>query len=247
MLRNPAYKGSACFGKTRVAPRRRVRPPRHHNGLLGSTTTGHERPREDWIEIPVPAIVSEATFALAEERLQENGALSRRRTKTPSVSRGLVACGKCGNALYRTSTRTSVRKITYYRCVGSDDWRRLDGRRCDSRPVRQDPLDDIVWAELVRLLEDPALVRSEIDRRLEAARVSDPNQQREADLRHRLIKVRKRIDRLVTAHQEALIAIDELRDRTPELRRQEQALRRELQSAVDRVRDRETVSASPRP
>ena len=240
MLRNPAYKGRACFGKTRVAPRRRLRPQRHHDGFIGSNTTGHERPREDWIQIPVPAIVSEETFSLAEQRLQENKAFSRRRTKTPSVSQGLVACGKCGHALYRTSTRTSARRISYYRCVGSDAWRHLNGRRCDSRPVRQDLLDDIVWAELVRLLEDPALVQAEIDRRLEAARVSDPNQQREADLRHRLIKVRKGIDRLVAAYQEELITIDELRDRTPELRRQEQALQRELQSAVDRVKDRNT-------
>ena len=81
---------------------------------------------------------------------------------------------------------------------------------------------------------------AEIERRLEAARVSDPNQQREADLRHRLIRVRKGIDRLVTAYQEELITIEELRDRAPELRRQEQALHRELQSAVDQAKDRET-------
>ena len=92
---------------------------------------------------------------------------------------------------------------------------------------------------MVRLLEDPALVKTEIDRRLEAARVSHPNQQHEADLRHRLIRVRKSIDRLVTAYQEELISIDELRNRTPELRRQEQALHRELESAIDRVKDRE--------
>ena len=240
MLRNPAYKGRACFGKTRAAPRQRVRPLRGSGGFTGRNSVGHERPREDWIEIPVPAIVSEETFALAEERLEKNKAFSRRRTRTPSVSQGLVACGKCGYGLYRTSAQTSARKISYYRCLGSDAWRYLNGPLCDSRPVREDLLDDIVWTELVRLLEDPALVSAEIDRRLEAARVSDPNQQREADLRHRLIRVRKGIDRLVTAYQEELITIDELRDRTPELRRQEQALHRELQSAVDRAKDQET-------
>ena len=240
MLRNPAYKGRACFGKTRAAPPQRVRPLRGSDGFAGRNSVGHERPREDWIEIPVPAIVSEETFALAEERLQQNKVFSRRRTRTPSVSQGLVACGKCGYGLYRTSAQTSARKISYYRCLGSDAWRYLNGPLCDSRPVRQDLLDDIVWTELVRLLEDPALLTAEIDRRLEAARVSDPNQQREADLRHRLIRVRKGIDRLVTAYQEELITIDELRDRTPELRRQEQALHRELQSAVDRAQDRET-------
>ena len=145
-----------------------------------------------------------------------------------------------GYALCRTSAQTSARKISYYRCLGSDSWRHLNGPVCDSRPVRQDLLDDVVWTEVVRLLEGPALIGAEIDRRLEAARASDPNQQRETDLRHRLIRVRKGIDRLVTAYQEELITIDELRDRTPELRRQEQALHRELQSAVDRAKDRET-------
>ena len=240
MLRNPAYKGRACFGKTRTAPRQRVRPLRQHDGLTGRNSVGHERPREDWIEIPVPAIVSEHTFTLAEERLQQNKVFSKRRTRIPSVSQGLVACGKCGYALYRTSARTSARKISCYRCLGSDSRCHLKGPLCNSRPVRQDLLDDIVWTELVRLLEDPELLKTEIDRRVEAARVSDPNQQREADLRHRLIRVRKGIDRLVTAYQEELITIDELRDRTPELRRQEQALHRELQSAVDRAKDRET-------
>ena len=241
MLRNPAYKGKACFGKTHQMPRECVtRPVRLRGGVASATTGGHEKPREEWIEIPVPAIVSEETFALAEERLEKNKTHSPRRTKTPSVVQGLVSCGKCGYALSRTSAQTTARKISYYRCLGSDSWRHLNGPLCDSRPVRQDLLDDIVWTEVVRLLEEPTLIHAEIDRRLEAARASDPNQQRESDLRHRLVRVRKSIERLVTAYQEELITIDELRARMPELRRQEQALHRELQSAVDRAKDRET-------
>jgi site-specific DNA recombinase len=241
ILRNPAYKGTACFGKTRQMPRKSVtRPVRLSGGFASATTGSHEKPREEWIEIPVPAIVSEETFALAEERLERNKIHAPRRTKTLSVVQGLVSCGKCGYAWYRTSAQTSARKISYYRCLGSDSWRHLNGPLCDSRPVRQELLDDVVWTEVVRLLENPALISSEIDRRLEAARASDPNQQREADLRRRLIRVRKSIDRLVNAYQEELITIDELRDRTPELRRQEQALHRELQSAVDQAKERET-------
>ena len=241
MLRNPAYRGKACFGKTRQLPRTYVTRPLRLSGAAASATTGgHEKPREEWIEIPVPAIVSEETFALAEERLAMNKVHSPRRTKKPSVVQGLVSCGKCGYALSRGAVQTSARRISYYRCLGSDSWRHLGGPLCDSRPVRQDLLDDVVWNEVVRLLQDPALIGAEIDRRLEAARASDPNQQREADLRHRLIRVRKSIDRLIGAYQEELITIDELRGRTPELRRQEQALHRELQSAIDRAKDRET-------
>jgi len=51
---------------------------------------------------------------------------------------GLVSCRKCGYALSRTSTRSSARRIHYYRCLGSDAWRHLSGPVCDNRPVRQD-------------------------------------------------------------------------------------------------------------
>ncbi len=46
ILRNPAYKGRACFGNTRVAPRRSVRPLRRRDGFADSNTAGHERPRK---------------------------------------------------------------------------------------------------------------------------------------------------------------------------------------------------------
>jgi site-specific DNA recombinase len=60
MLRNPAYRGTACFGKTRVAPRQRVtRALRTRGGLTSRNSANHERPREEWIEIPVPALIDE--------------------------------------------------------------------------------------------------------------------------------------------------------------------------------------------
>ena len=180
ILRNPAYKGTACFGKTRTAPRQRVtRPLRQRGGFAARDSAHHARPREEWIEIPVPSIVSAATFALAGEKLEQNRQLSRRRTRTPSLLQGLVSCSKCGYAFYRTSTRTSSRKIFYLRCLGSDAWRHFNGPVCDNRPVRQDLLDEIVWNEVIRLLEDPSLINDEITRRLEAARESDPARKRE--------------------------------------------------------------------
>jgi len=71
MLRNPAYIGTACFGKTRIATRQRVtRRLRLRDGLATRDSANHERPREEWIEIPVPALIDEPTFARAHELLQ---------------------------------------------------------------------------------------------------------------------------------------------------------------------------------
>jgi len=153
---------------------------------------------------------------------------------------GLVSCAKCGYALYRTSTRSSARAIHYYRCLGSDAWRRLSGSVCNNRPVRQDLLDEVVWMEVVRLLENPQLIQNELDRRLAAAREADPTKRREEALRRGLVRIRKSIDRLLTAYQEGLLSLDELRERMPNLRRREQADSAELQAIVDQSVDRAT-------
>jgi len=93
MLRNPAYKGTACFGKTQAAPRQRATKPLRLSGRARRGDTGnHERPREEWIEVPVPAIVGEETFALAAEKLLDNKRFAPRRTIEPSIVQGLVSC-----------------------------------------------------------------------------------------------------------------------------------------------------------
>ncbi len=242
VLRNSAYRGVACFGKTRASSRTRViRPQRRRGVITPSMTAGHERPREEWIEIPVPALVSEDSFARAQELLQENKIRSRRRTIEPSIVQGLVSCQKCGYAFARTSTRTSARKIHYYKCIGSDGWRKLGGPVCDNgRFVRQDLLDQIVWDEVIRLLEDPTLIQQELDRRLEAARSSDPTKKREQSLQRELAHVGKGIERLLSAYQEALMSIEQLRERMPALRQREQTLRAELQAITDQANDRAT-------
>ena len=240
VLRNPAYRGVACFGKTRVSGRTRVMRPQRRRGVTTpSTTAGHERPREEWIEIPVPALVTEESFARAQELLRDNRVRSRRRTIRPSVVQGLVSCAKCGYAFSRTSTQTSARKIHYYKCIGSDGWRKLGGPVCDNRRfVRQELLDQIVWAEVIRLLEEPALIQQELDRRLAAARSSDPTRKREQSLQRELTHVGKGIERLLNAYQEGLLSIEQLRERLPVLRQRQQTLRAELQAIADQTNDR---------
>src|SRR6266550_3092930 len=131
MLRNPAYQGKACFGKTERAARKKItRPLRQRGGHSNRCGAHRERPRPDWIEIAVPALVSDATFALAQEQLENNKRHSPRRTVAPSLLQGMLVCQQCGYALYRSSARTSKQKLYYYRCIGSDAYRHLCGPVC---------------------------------------------------------------------------------------------------------------------
>jgi len=186
----------------------------------------------------VPALVAEDTFALAAERLQKNQKLSARRTIDPSILQGLVHCQHCGYSLYRCSTRSTARKIYYYRCTGSDAYRHGGQALCDQKPIRQDLLDDLVWREIVRVLEDPTLIQAEIDRRLEAARNANPAKHREEVVARDLVRVRNSMERILTAYQEDLLSLDELRRRMPEQRQREKSLQSELDALRAQVSDR---------
>ena len=101
---------------------------------------------------------------------------------------------------------------------------------CTNRPIRQDYLDEFVWRQLIQLLDDPSLIRSEIDRRMEAAQKADPRRKREEDLRREQVRLENSTERLVTAYQEGLLTLAELRQRMPHLRQQQQAVESELHS-----------------
>jgi site-specific DNA recombinase len=242
MLRNPAYCGRAAFAKTmRTDDQKRVTRPLR---LKGHRTARHravkDRPREQWMEIAVPAIISDAVFALAARQLEDNKRFAARRTIEPTLLQGLVVCRNCGYAYYRTSTRTSLRKIYYYRCLGSDDYRWENGRVCQNIPVRQDYLDDLVWGHLITLLSNPNLVLGELERRLRELRSSNPVGAQKSRIELDLSRVTTAMERLVVAYQEELLSLDELRRRMPDLRKKEASLRAGLQALEARVAEQET-------
>ena len=84
------------------------------------------------------------------------------------------------------------------------------------------------------------MIQQELDRRLAVARAADPTKQRERTVQRDLVRVDKSIERMLTAYQEDLLSLEQLRERMPSLRQREQALRTELQSIAEQTRERAT-------
>jgi site-specific DNA recombinase len=232
MLRNPAYCGNACYGKTERAERQRVtRPLRAKGGYVGRNSCSQEKPREEWIGIPVPAIIAQPTFDIVQERLKDNKLRSQRNTKVETLLQGMMVCSQCGYSLYRTYTTTSAKKkIYYYRCFGSDAYRFEGVRKCNCKPVRQDYLDGIVWQQIVQLLEDPMLIQKEVEKRVEETRNASPVlKQREVIVKQRN-KLSLSMDKLLDAYQEGLVTIAQLRKRMPELQKRISTADKELEN-----------------
>jgi site-specific DNA recombinase len=241
MLRNPAYAGRAVFGKTMVVHESPGlnRVARLQNRSVPRASKTVDRPRDEWTEIPVPAIVTAETFDRVAGRLADNKRFASRNAKVPSLLQGLAACSGCGYRYYRTSTRTTNKKIFYYRCLGSDDYRHEGGRVCANKPVRADHLDTVVWDHITAMLADPQLIRTEIDKRLDIARTTNPVAQQRIRLETALIKASAGITGMIEAFGEQLITIDELRTRMPDLRARETNLRNQIQALDAQSADRE--------
>ncbi len=243
ILRNPAYYGRACYGKTEpVPPTQRLTRTVRLKGPYAKRSPGKRRREpEQWIEIPVPALVSQQSFELAQERLKLNKQLSARHTKQPSVLQGLVVCAHCGYAFYRANSVSARGRVRYYRCGGRDR-RGPQGPVCRARPVRVEQLDQLVWEQVWQLVKQPELVRDEIERRLQEYRQSSPVEQRKQKVAQELTRIQQQTDKLLDAYQEQLLDLSELRRRAPQLKQRAQALEKELQSLSLQALERDRLA-----
>ena len=241
ILRNPAYAGTAAFGKTMATAGSPAlnRVARLQGRSVPRAVKTVDRPKAEWTQIPVPAIVTAGTFERVQQRLADNKRFASRNAKVPSLLQGLAACSACGYGYYRTSARTTSRKIYYYRCLGSDDYRYEGGRVCGNKPVRADYLDTVVWDHITHLLADPALIRAEISKRLDAARTSDPVTRQRHRLELETAKAASSITAMIEAFSEQLLTIDELRARMPHLRARQASLHAQIDALDAKAADQD--------
>ena len=229
MLRNPAYQGQAAFGRNRTTPpsSRPTRAKRRRGERIGRAPSTVERAPEEWTLIDVPAIITSEQFQLAGARLAENKRYSPRNTKYPTLLQGLVVCGRCGYACCRTTHRRQQGPTHYYHCIASKGLPGR-GRLCTARRIRVEELDELVWEQVTRVIQEPTLARAELDRRRQAALRAHPAKQRQRALERDLTRARTATARLIEAYQEELIRLDELRQRIPDLRKHEQTIDAQL-------------------
>jgi site-specific DNA recombinase len=238
MLKNPAYKGEAAYGKTRWTPLNpRLRAPRGRPTHSRRARAGKAAPKQDWISIAVPALVDAALFDAVQEQLAEN----KRRARIPLkgsryLLQGLLVCGQCG---YAYCGRTNDARNAYYRCAGALNLPRRGFKRlCWNKEVRMDEIDNAVWQEVSQLLDNPDRLEQEYRQRL-----LPTGQLMESEALHRQItKVRRGIGRLIDSYADGLIDKSEFEPRVAGLRQRLQ----HLQAQVQRLTEAAQVDADLR-
>jgi site-specific DNA recombinase len=238
IVKNPAYQGAAAFGKTRQGPLRpRLRAQRHRPGQPRRAVSIRDVPPEDWIPMPVPALVEPEVFAAVQEQLQEN-----KRHARPShrgalyLLQGLLPCQHCGYAFYGKRLSPSTRKgqpraYAYDRCLGTDAYRFGGERLCQNTQVRTDLLDLAVWQAVCTLLAHPERLAEAYRRRLQPE--TRAKRTPLATVEAQISKLRQGVARLIDSDADGLIDKHEFEPRMTGLRQRLARLEAQRQARAD--------------
>jgi len=219
LLTNPAYKGQAASGRLRTAPARQRKSALEPIGK-GVSTRAH--PSEEWITVPVPALVTAEQFGLVARRLAANQRAARRSTTHPYLLRGLVSCGVCRLSCSGVTRTASDTRYRYYRCLGK--MARVSSGRASCCPARFIPasqLDELVWADLRAVLERPELVAQALERAHSGAWVPQELRRRQATLRGVRASVTRQRQRLLEAYLAEVIDLNTFQRQDQTLAQQE--------------------------
>jgi site-specific DNA recombinase len=235
MLRNPIYRGTAMFGRTRAIPpaQGRLRPIRGRPNPPRAASVSKVRvPPAEWIPIPAPAIVDPDLFEAAGAQLDENRQRKRDGRRRPGwLLQGLAVCRRCGYAFYGKMARGMVggRQLAdygYYRCIGTDAHKFGGHAPCDNRAIRSDKLEAAVWREVAAVLDDPQRVTAEHERRTAVAQDGGPNADLDT-LDRQIARLQRGIARLIDGYADEVISADEFRPRVAGLKQRLEHLRAE--------------------
>jgi site-specific DNA recombinase len=218
MLHCEWYVGRAYYNR---ATRRPVAPVRDAEGAPRPRCAKVQRPRSEWIVVPVPRLVDDELFNRVQERIKENKRFSRRRLKRAKVYllKGLLKCGLCGYA-YIGMTRTvsprrdGQREHSYYVCAMRSTLRQVGSTtRCQGERLLVAGADEVVWTTVRDLLLDSDVLAEKLQSWLERTTADPEGDERLNLTTARLSELNLQRQRLIDAYQAGVLDLDDFQTR----------------------------------
>lgn len=227
ILKQPAYTGQADYNRTRTCHEAIGKPKKHGRGPR--RTPSHEvRPREAWIPVSVPALISEDLWQKAQERLSMHQKFASRNTHRFYLLRSLLVCDICGRTLV---ARYSKSHVVYY--CSSRGKNRYPDVPPHNRSISAKVIEPLIWQAVMDLLHNPTLL-SDAWESQNLATATTPD---EADrLQSRMKALDRQWIRLLDLFQEEQIEKTELARRKERLDRERQSITSRLQQLASLAR-----------
>ena len=237
VLTNPAYTGFAVYGRRESCePKRPRHPGEYRKNALSSY---HVRPESQWLRVPIPPIIDEATRRDVLARLTASKRWAPRSTKHDYLLHSMVVCGECGWRMSCIHQQFGDHHYEYfsYACTHRNPIVTGRDKRCASTRVPADTLDSIVWKAIAEWIQNPEMLLTELE--VWRSRRSEPVQVARERARAQRIdrQLGLQIDRLVDAYQRGALTVDELKARRERIEQDRAARRQHLEELVAEQRN----------
>lgn len=165
MIRNPVYKGTYIanrFYTERVTVYDDAGRPKY---ILKE----RQRPESEWFTTPVPAIIDEATWELANKKLYKNKGFAKRNKRYAYLLTALIRCGTCGWRYHgqtrepKPGRRMRTRYQRYYCSKIYKTPALREQHPCGQPSIKCEILDVAVWTIIVEALLNPDVLLPAID------------------------------------------------------------------------------------
>lgn len=172
IIKNPAYKGDfAANRRTEVKVPVTVNTGSLTGPVVKMVKKRVARPKEEWIIVPVPAIVSVEEWDLANNILSANKKTNKRSSKSHYLLTGFTRCARCGYS-YSGHRRIYHRKdgektiTSGYGCNAKSPRVPAFSERvqCDSSQISSKVLDPAIWNIVCQVLLDPQILLTALEK-----------------------------------------------------------------------------------
>lgn len=211
----------------------------HPNGLTGTVVKTVvrkvPRPAEEWIRVPVPAIVSVEDWELVNAVLKKNFQMSSRNGKESYLLTGLVKCATCnrsyvGHRRKRTGRGGQPLCTSWYCCSSrTAGYPKLMQEKigCDQGNISNRILEAAVWKVVYPVLLDPRILIASLEREFQG----DHNEQTArqiAYLEAQILALKSEDDKLYKAYLAGVFNEVEYAGRRKLIKENQQRLSTEL-------------------
>jgi site-specific DNA recombinase len=180
---------------------------------------------KDVIEQPVPAVLEPGLQERAMAILEENSRYRNRKNDRRYLLRGLVRCATCGGACTDHNSSRRGKKYHYYACRAAKTYNFGMAPPHKASYVSAEWLEDLVWSDVRRFLEDPGEILERLREQHDAADDAEELEARRKELAKRLAAKQAEKDRYVRAYAQGHISEEELEAYLAELKNQIDNLR----------------------
>lgn len=232
MLRDTTYMGEHYYNKTESVETKNPRKvEKYRRTVKGSRIA---RPKEEWMLVEVPPIVTPELFKKVQEQLARNKRYApRNNNKNKYLLGGAIYC-PCG--LARTGDPANGSR--YYRCTD-----RLNNgkgtRNCYEHGINVPVLDALVWRNLEGLLKQPQLVFQQA-KKWQDERVS-PLQSELARLKERLRGLEEKHQRFLNLFGEDEITERQYKERKHEINENSHSIVEEIKAIEDEIANKPSL------